>query len=281
MELILGHNQFIGISHISEEKSREKERLFSDVKKIFRIVESANKLGYDHIIIETHPKMVEFINHYQKFHNFEMNFFLQVPYVQGYIQKINESGIHGFAYDTIKQTGLIKSGNIALKGVYGMIMKDYSSIANSFLNLELSPFSKVNIKAVLLHNVITDLLLAIDAKEAFTDFILNIQKMGLKFGFVTLNFPLLYNKFSDWGLLTHIVMTPVNPKGFDMNPNKEVVSHYLKKYDGDIIAMNILGGGAFSLHESKKLLDTFQNIKFCVIGASSLEHLKENIELFC
>jgi hypothetical protein len=280
MQLILGHNQFIGISHISEEKSREKERQFSKVENIYRVVETASDLGYKNMIIETHPKILEFINYYEKNQTFDMNFYLQVPYVQGYIQKINEKGMQGFAFDTIKQSGLITAGHIALKGALGVLMQDYSSIAFSILKLEISPFTKVNIKAVLLHNVMTDLLLSLDARDAFSDFILNIQKLGLDYGFVTLNFPMLTHKFQDWEISAPLVMTPVNPRGFDMNPGITVVSEALRRHKGDLIAMNILGGGAFPLRDSKAFLDSFENIKYCVIGASSYNHLKENKEIF-
>ena len=280
MELILGHNQFIGISHISEEKSRERERQFSDVKKIYRVVEQASELGYKNMIIETHPRMLEFVNYYEKNQTFDMNFYLQVPYVTGYIQKINEKGLPGFALDIVKQSGALKTGHIALKGAYGLLMKDYSSLINSLLSLEISPFTKVNLKAVLLHNVMTDLVLSLDAKDAIYDFTSNIEKFGLNYGFTTLNFPLLSKRFDDWEISSPLVMTPINPKGFDMNPTLPIVSNAAKQYKGDLIAMNILGGGAFSLTESKKFLDSFGNIKYCVIGASTYDHLKENKEIF-
>jgi hypothetical protein len=280
MQLILGHNQFIGISHISEEKSREKERQFSKVENIYRVVEQASDLGYKNMIIETHPKMLEFINYYEKNQTFDMDFYLQVPYVQGYIQKINERGIQGFALDTVKQTGFIKTGHIAFKGALGLLMSDYSSIIHSVLNLEISPFTKVNIKAVMLHNVMTDLFLSLGAEDAFSDYISNIKKIGLDYGFATLNFPLLTGRFKQWDIAPPLVMTPVNPRGFDMNPSIETVSEALRQYRGDIIAMNILGGGAFPLQESKNFLNSFENIQYCVIGASSYNHLRENIEIF-
>jgi len=281
MQLILGHNQFIGISHISEEKSREKERQFSKVEDIYRVVETASSLGYKNMIIETHPKMLEFINYYEKNQTFDMDFYLQVPYVQGYIQKVNEKGIQGFALDMIKQAGFIKTGHIALTGAFGVLLKDYSSIIYSILKLEISPFTKVNIKAVLLHNVMTDLLLSLEAQDAFYDFISNVNKLGLNYGFTTLNFPLLTNRFETWEISSPLIMTPVNPRGFDMNPSITCVSDALRHYQGDLIAMNILGGGAFPLQESKAFLESFENIKYCVIGASSYNHLKENREIFC
>ena len=64
MELILGHNKLIGISHISEERGREREKKFSKVENIYRVVEDASAVGFKNMIIETHPRMLEFLRYY-------------------------------------------------------------------------------------------------------------------------------------------------------------------------------------------------------------------------
>ena len=92
MDLIIGHNQFIGISHISEERGIDLQRKFFDTLSIYKIVESAADLGYKNMIIETHPKMLEFLNYYIENRTFDMDFYLQVPNIQGYIHKMNEKG---------------------------------------------------------------------------------------------------------------------------------------------------------------------------------------------
>jgi len=63
MELILGHNQFIGISHISEEQSRERNQRFSTAEGIYKIVEYAADLGFTGMIIESHPRMIDFLKY--------------------------------------------------------------------------------------------------------------------------------------------------------------------------------------------------------------------------
>ena len=81
MELVLGHNQFIGVSHISEERGREREKKFSKVDNIYRVVEAASAAGVKNMIIETHPRMLDFVKYYKQNKTFDMNFYLQVPYV--------------------------------------------------------------------------------------------------------------------------------------------------------------------------------------------------------
>ena len=62
--------------------------------------------------------------------------------------------------------------------------------------------------------------------------------------------------------------------------NECIVESVIKKYDGEIIAMNIMGGGAFGVNEVHSYLKSFDNIKFCAVGASSEKHLKELKEVF-
>lgn len=281
MELILGHNQFIGVSHTSEERGIELQKKFYDASSIYKVVEIAASMGYKNMIIETHPQMLEFLEYYLKSQTFDMNFYLQVPHIQGYIQKMNEKGISGLFMDLVQRDGIKNLSSMALRNVINFAKKDYFSMATSALQIEVAPFLDVNIKALLLHNVSTDLLLSLQVSNAFTEYNNYVQdNLKLSVGFITLNFQLFAKSFEKWNLGTPLVMTPINPKGFDMNPSKTAVESAVKNYHGEIIAMNVLGGGAFSVPESDKYLKSFNNVGLCVVGASSRAHLQELINIF-
>ena len=282
MDLILGHNQFIGISHISEEMSREKEKKFSNIKNIYDTVEKASELGYKGMIIETHPRMLNFLEYYKKNKNFDIDFYLQVPYVQGYIQKMNEKGLSGLVMEIIKRGGIKTSSALALKNIINIAKKDYSSIVTSALRLEVEPFIDTKIKALFLHNVLTDLLLSLQMQEIFIKYIEYVEdKLRIKPGFITLNFQLFKNSFEKWKINPPLVMTPVNPIGYDMNPSQKVVEVCIREYNGEIIAMNVLsGGGGSSVSESSIYLKSLNKIKYCTVGASSEKHLRELKEVF-
>ena len=275
MELILGHNQFIGISHISEERGREREKKFSKVENIYQVVEAASAVGFKNMIIETHPRMLEFLRYYEQAQTFDMNFYLQVPYVQAYIQTINQRGMKGFLSEMIGRAGLTGMSSLALKGALGLLRKDYLSIALSYLKLEVAPFSDFSVKALILHNVLTDLLMALEVSPVFSAFDQHVRDvLKLDFGLATWNFSLVKRNLEQWNISPKFVMTPVNVKGFDMNPSQGEVETALKEYSGDIIAMNVLGGGAFPLAASSAYVKSFDKVRFCVIGASSQEHLR-------
>lgn len=281
MKLLLGHNQFIGISHISDERSRERERKFSDVKNIYNIVENAVDLGYEGMILETHPRMLEFLEYYKKNRTFDIDFYLQLPYVHSYLQKMNEKGLSALIFEIVRHGGLKTTSTTVLKDIINYIKKDYISIGISFLKFEIEPFRDVNIKALLLHNVITDLLLSLGVSKAFQDYCIFVEeKTEMKPGFITLNLKLLEHNFEKWNVKPQLIMTPINLGGYDMNPSKEIVEEAIKKHRGEIIAMNILGGGAFSPTDACAYINSFKNIKYCVVGASSNEHLKGLIDIF-
>jgi len=281
VELILGHNQFIGVSHISEERGREREKTFSKVENIYRVVEAASAVGFKDMIVETHPRMLDFLRYYQRAQTFDMNFYLQVPYVQALVQTVNQRGMKGFLSEIIGRAGIAGVGSLALKGAVNLLKKDYLSVGLSYMKLEIAPFSEFNVKALILHNVLTDLLMSLEVSSAFSAFIEYAHDtVKLDLGLATWNFSLVKRNLEQWNLHPAFVMTPVNINGFDMNPTQPEVETALKEYGGDIIAMNVLGGGAFPLAASSAYVKSFDRVTRCVIGASSKEHLSQLNEAF-
>lgn len=281
MELILGHNQFIGVSHISEERGRERDKKFSKVENIYRVVEAASAVGFKNMMIETHPRMLDFLQYYERNKTFDMNFYLQVPYVQAFVQTINQRGMRGFLSEMIGRAGVAGTSSLALKSAFNLLKKDYLAIALSYFKVEIAPFSEFSVKALILHNTLTDLLMALEVSSAFSAFDQYVNDvLKLDFGLATWNFSLTKRNLERWDLRPAFLMTPVNVKGFDMNPTKDEIEAGLREYEGTVFAMNVLGGGAYSLPEAASYVKSFDAIKRCVVGASSRDHLKELVETF-
>jgi hypothetical protein len=281
VELILGHNQFIGVSHISEERGRERDKKFSKVDNIYRVVEAASAVGFKNMMIETHPRMLDFLQYYERNKTFDMNFYLQVPYVQAFVQTINQRGMRGFLSEMIGRAGVAGTSSLALKSAFNLLKKDYLAIALSYFKVEIAPFSEFSVKALILHNTLTDLLMALEVSSAFSAFDQYVNDvLKLDFGLATWNFSLTKRNLERWNLRPAFLMTPVNVKGFDMNPTKDEIEAGLRDYEGTVFAMNVLGGGAYSLPEAASYVKSFDAIKRCVVGASSRDHLKELVETF-
>jgi len=150
-----------------------------------------------------------------------MNFYLQVPYVQALVQTVNQRGIKGFVSEIIGRAGIAGAGSLALKGAVHLLKKDYLSVALSYLKLEIAPFSEFSVKALILHNVLTDLLMALGVSSAFSAFVEYANdSLKLDLGLATWNFSLVKRNLDEWNLHPAFVMTPVSINGFDMNPTQ-------------------------------------------------------------
>jgi len=272
----LGHNQFLGISHISEKNASEKDRQFTDPAKILEAVQTAYDCGFRQMIIESHPRMKAFMQLYEKQRTFDMDFILQVPFVSGYVRHMAEGGVKSVAKEIISGTPLVELAKAPFTMLPKLLRKDYIGLGVRGLDLEMSKYSDYDIRGVLLHNVITDLLLSLDAESAYSGYFDRVNKrFGVKAGLITLNLPLLANNLEGWGLTPGMIMSPINPYGFDMNPSQEAVEKFVRDSKFHILAMNVMGGGSVGLPEAAKYVKGIGGVEGVVIGASSRKHMEE------
>lgn len=281
MKLILGHNQFLGISHISESNASAKDRQFSDPSRIYEAVETAYDCGFRSMIIESHPRMRAFMELYEERNNFDMDFILQVPYVSGYVRRMAEGGVKGVAKEIISGVPTLDLVKTGFSVVPKLAKRDYLSLGIKALDLEMSKYDYSGIKGVLMHNVITDILLSLDADRAFGEYFDCVKRrFGTKAGIITLNLPLLVAHLKDWGLTPGMIMSPINPYGFDMNPSREDVERCIRESDYRVLAMNVMGGGSVSLEDAASYIKGLNGIDSVVIGASSRKHMEELVAAF-
>jgi len=274
--MILGHNQFIGVDHRSEERAWDKSVHFSNPSRILEVAQTASESGYKGMVIEPHPRMLDFLKLYDRHGTFKMRFYLQVPYIQGYVQRMGQSGIKGLIWDLMIKSRPLDLFNACVRSGIGILRNEYLPLALSGLALEVSQFKDYEIESVLLHNVATDLLLSLGLQDCLEDYIhFSHDILGIRAGLVTLNFPLLASALRDKPSSPSIIVTPINPAGFDMNPSKDAVERALQEYRGEIMAMNVLGGGAFSVSASASYLRSLPRVQSVLIGASTKEHLVE------
>lgn len=281
MKLILGHNQFLGISHISEKNASEKDSKFSDPSKILEAVRLAHECGFRQMIVESHPRMRSFMELYEKDGTFDMEFVLQVPFVSGYVRRMAEGGIKGVVKEIISGAPKLELAKIALGAAPKLLRNDYMRLGVRALDLEMSKYSDFEIKGVLMHNVITDILLSLDAEDAYGDFFDRVKRrFGVRAGMITLNLPMLVDHLNMWGLSPDMVMSPINPYGFDMNPSQAEVERCVRSSKYNILAMNVLGGGSVTLPEASMYIKGLRGVQAVVIGASSRKHMEELVTAF-
>lgn len=280
--IILGHNQFIGVDHLSQERARDRVDLFSDSQKIVDVIKMSYELGATGMMLSTHQRagqIMEAVGSEQELKR-NMNFYPLIPYVQGYVRRANEMGVIGMLSEALQPASTSNKLKIFFKGGINVMKKDLLALLSSLIDVELLPFNKFNVEAVFLHNVVTDLALSLNAKNIFEFYIDYINdNYGVKPAFGTMNFPKLVERFDEWGIKQPLVMASFNKIGFQMNPSREECERTLREYDVDVLAMSTLASGYLKPNEAYDYLFSLPNIRSVVVGVSSREHAIETFNI--
>jgi hypothetical protein len=134
----------------------------------------------------------------------------------------------------------------------------------------------LKIKAVFLHNLLTDLASGLDLRSIFE---LYIDEMTSHFktraAFATMNLPLLVERFREWGIEKPLIMANVNKVGFAMNPSREACERCLAENDIDVVAMESLASGYLKPDEAYEYIGRYPRVVSVAVGVSTREHAAE------
>jgi hypothetical protein len=121
----------------------------------------------------------------------------------------------------------------------------------AYLGYELSRLDsvvnkKVRLESVLLHQLVTDLALALNLDWLFKDYINYLSRKKITFGFNTGNFVYLIKKFDEWkiDLSKVLILAPFYKVGFQMMPSIEKCEQALGEIPSPVVvAMSVLAAG--------------------------------------
>lgn len=289
MVLLVGDNPFHGISHLSQQRSRARGETINDPEYCSKLVlasldNGAN--GFMFSVSETTLSILRAIRQNRGDRNIEL--YAIVPYAYDYVRMATQSGgISGLAKQVAKR--IVFSGNVkALAiGLKGLIRMDPESLLKTYLLYEISRIRSsagkgAHLRSVLLHEIITEMALALDMDWLFNSFIDFMLKLGITPGFETRNFVFLMDKLTEWNVDTRevIIATPFNKAGFQMNPSREGCELALTKApESNVIAMSVLAAGYLRLPEAIDYLGTLKNLKGITVGVSKENHARETFQL--
>jgi hypothetical protein len=171
--------------------------------------------------------------------------------------------------------------------IVGSIRADPSAFMKMYLLYELSRIKHFvgknsHIKSVILHEVITDMALALNLDWLFVSYIDFFAKSKVRPGLHTRNLPYLVKKLERWGLdaskLT--ILTPFNKIGFEMNPSRYDCERVLENLSGtQVIAMAIMASGYLNPSEAIEYVAGFPNITTLAVGVSSERQAFETFKI--
>jgi predicted aldo/keto reductase-like oxidoreductase len=281
--IILGDNQFFGVSHMSEEKGMNRAGRFQDINAIIEILDAAYDAGIHAFSFSTHDRVQQLCDHFRanpaKYSDIRL--YPVLPYAQKYAHLVNEKGIIGTINEILISNNT--AGQIAsmiARGGAVMLKQDPVQIMKLLVDVEMKMFRNLNIEVVFLQNNITDLLLGFGIKEVFSEFALYIeQKYRARAGFMTLNMPRLVDFLLECGMENPVVGFAMNKVGFQMNPDIACYEQSLRTKPFQALAMSIMAAGAVPPKEAIEYVASFKNIKAILFGASTKAHVTQTKKL--
>ena len=273
-EFLLGDNPFIGVSHLAQVKAREEKREATLRNKV-EVIRAAVEGGATGFTFSTHQSNLELL-HYMYDHHKDilgkLNYYILTPYVQAYVRKANITGTTSLVKTLLNNIIKNQFIDFALALVTGNVNK----IAGLFINFELKPYLNVlprnKIKAVLLHEILTELIIAYDLAQLLRELKSYVERrLGINFGLETRNIAQLQRYLKIVDINIDYIMTPMNPIGYQMAPSKRQAEKSILELSRNtkIIAINILASGAVTLEEAIAYLKDFRDSLYAVTSAST------------
>ena len=286
--LLVGDNPFHGISHLSQERARKRA---SDTGYAAQseIVLAAIDCGAEGFMFSVSDTTLSILRHIRESEEIErVGLYGIVPYAYEYVRLAAQTGTPGLARKMVKQMALSGHFKSVLGGVGAAIRMKPESLLKTYLAYEISRIassagSKAKLNSLLLHEVITDMSLALNFDWLFRLYISYLSKRHIIPGFNTRNFPYLVRRFEEWGfdLEEIIIATQFNKVGFQMNPSREECERVLEGLSSPaVIAISVLAAGYLKPPEAAGYLTGLENLRGLAVGASTMKQARETFSLF-
>lgn len=284
-KIIFGDNQFFGINHMSQLKARQHSEKFFDTQNIFAIYDIAFNSGIEAVMLNSNDRAKEicdiFRSNKRKYNH--IKWYPSIPYPYKYANTVAEKGIFQTISDLLFSSS---TGSDILKrmgkGSNALLSKDAIKIMEILIDIEMKIFKKLNIRAIFLQNVITDLMLGFEIRDVFESYCNFIRrKYKVLPGFITQNMPRLKKTLESWGINEVVICTSFNKIGYLMSP--DVDTYVRAASDNDVskyllMAMSTLASGAIPASEAYSFINS-QKIQSVVFGSSSGKNIAETLSL--
>lgn len=287
--LLVGDNPFHNISHLSQERARERTEDPSDPKYAASLIMTAldnGANGFTFSVSETTLAILKELKEHNAINR--LGLYPVVPYAFEYVRLATQlGGISGLA----KRFGrdMITSKNLTAmwSGLKGILMIEPDAILKTYLSYEISRVKsyagkEANISSVLLHQLITDMALALDLDWLFKSYIDYLDSQNVTAGFNTGNFSFMVNKLVEWDIDIDkiLIAAPFNELGFQVTPSVEECEKALHLFsEPSVIAISILAAGYISPKEAAEYIASLPNIKGVAVGVSKKKHAVETFDV--
>jgi hypothetical protein len=282
--LLLGDNPFIGVSHLSQSKARldSETNTLDNCVEVFKTAVDSGATGFT---FSTHPNNLVLLQSLKKSQPEileELDYFILTPYAAGYVKDANQGGTPSLVMANLKDVMNMGFSNL----IDALFTLRPEKLAGVFMEREIKPYLKIlpeeRVKGVLLHEVLTELVIAFNLTGVIQHMGDHLGGLGIGFGLESRNMGQLCQFLSDYDLTPEYIMTPLNPLGYQMAPSREKAENAMENLSeiSKLIAINILASGAIPLEKSLEYLARYWENLFGVTVASSKPwRIQENFTL--
>jgi hypothetical protein len=286
--LLVGDNPFHSISHLSQDRARERDNPAQPERAADLIALSVDNgaTGFMFSVSETTLSILRALRRRGRIS--DVSLYSIVPYAYEYVRLATVAGgLPGLAKRIAKQ--MVTSVNVRAiaAGLEGIVKTDAVSFMKAYMAYEISRMrsaagNEANLRAVLLHETITDMFLALDLDRFFREYVAFMRALDIIPGFNTGNFAYLVDKFGAWNLSLQdvVVAAPFNKVGFQMIPSKIECESALERASGStVLAISILAAGYLKPPEAIEYLASLPNLSGVAVGVSKELHARETFKL--
>jgi hypothetical protein len=287
--LLVGDNPFHGISHLSQERARSRTGKDDSAANKADIVTIATENGADGFSFSVSDTTLSILKELRKRGEIkDLKLYAIVPYAFEYVRIATQTGTPGLAKKFAKQIAFSGDVGAVFNGLGALLTMRPEALMKTYLAYEISRIrsaagKKAILSSVLLHEVITDMGLALNFEWLFKSYVVYLNKKGITPGFNTRNFPYLVKKFDEWDISLDqtLIETQFNKAGFQMNPSRENCEKTLSNLSSPVVlAISVLAAGYFKPPEAADYLAGLKNLKGIVVGASTVKQAGETFGFF-
>lgn len=283
--VVFGDNQFFGINHMSQDKAQQLAERFHDLDSIFEVYQHAFDAGVRAVMLNSNDRAHAICERFRAQASSlpALNWYPSIPYPHKYANLVAEKGIIAALNSLVFQdtSALGGLGRLA-QGSIAMVSRDGMQLMRMLVDTEMRIFRGLNVRAVFLQNIMTDLLLGLGMEEFFHEYCQHVRKKhGATPGFITQNLPRLRETLMRWQIKDVVICASINKIGYLMSPGLEAYEQALKDNNPDdyaVMAMSTLASGAVPPGEAYAYVNRL-NVQSVVFGASSRGHIEQTVRL--
>jgi hypothetical protein len=277
--ILLGHNPFFGIDHLSQQEGDKKAQRFEQTSGILEILSFAHEQGVRAMMMSTHPRGFELCEALaSESFGRDWRIYPLVPYLQKYVRGANEVGLLNMVRETLSQADFRQKISLMWQSGRGVISKDFQKMLTTLVDVELLPFKSARLGAIFLHDALTDLALGLGLEAVFDVFREHVAAhYGVPAGFATKNLKLFCERMAQRGWSDLLVMASFNAAGFYMNPSLSDCEEAVSQPGLNLLAMNTLASGRLAPDEAYAYLSCFPQVRSVVVGMSKREHVVQTV----